>query len=87
LFSDALAIYDRIKKDHQQIIAIGRSLGTGVAVYLAAQREIEKLVLVTPFDSLRSVAQEIYPIYPISLILKESYRSIEYAEKSLQRGY
>ncbi|HEO98787.1 MAG: alpha/beta hydrolase [Campylobacterales bacterium] len=81
LFSDALAIYDKLKKDHQQIIAIGRSLGSGVAVYLASQREVEKLVLVTPFDSLQSVAQEIYPIFPMSLILKESYRSTEYAEK------
>ncbi|MDD3591046.1 MAG: alpha/beta fold hydrolase [Sulfurovum sp.] len=81
LFSDALAIYDKLKKDHQQIIAIGRSLGSGVAVYLASQREVEKLVLITPFESLQSVAQEIYPIFPMSLILKESYRSIEYAKK------
>ncbi|MDD2450586.1 MAG: alpha/beta fold hydrolase [Sulfurovum sp.] len=81
LFSDAMAIYDKIKNDHQQIIAIGRSLGSGVAVYLASQREVEKLVLITPFESLQSVAQEIYPIFPMSLILKESYRSIAYAEK------
>ncbi|MBD3790981.1 MAG: alpha/beta fold hydrolase [Campylobacterales bacterium] len=81
LFSDAMAIYDKINKDHQQIIAIGRSLGSGVALYLASQREVEKLVLITPFESLRSVAQEIYPIFPMSLILRDSYCSIEYAEK------
>lgn len=81
LFSDAMAIYDKIKNDHQQIIAIGRSLGSGIAVYLASQREVEKLVLITPFESLQSVAQEIYPIFPMSLILKDRYRSMEYAEK------
>ena len=81
LFNDAIDIYDKIKKDHPQIIAIGRSLGSGIAVYLASQREVEKLVLITPFDSIQSVAQEIYPIFPMSLILKDRYPSVAYVEK------
>ncbi|MDM5272685.1 alpha/beta hydrolase [Sulfurovum sp. zt1-1] len=82
LFNDAIYIYDNIKKDHQHIIAIGRSLGSAVAVYLASQREIEKLVLITPFDTLQSVAQEQYPIFPMSFFLKDKYRSVEYVEKN-----
>ncbi|MFT7880232.1 MAG: alpha/beta hydrolase [Sulfurimonas sp.] len=81
LFSDALYLYDAIKKDHQQITAVGRSLGSGVALYLAAQREIEKLVLITPYESIQSVAQAIYPIFPMALILRDKYRSVDYVEK------
>ena len=36
LFADALFIYDQVKPKHQQVSAIGRSLGSGVAVHLAA---------------------------------------------------
>ena len=81
LFDDALYLYDRIKKDHREITAVGRSLGSGIAVYLASQREVEKLVLITPYESIQSVAQELYPIFPMALILRESYRSVDYVEK------
>jgi pimeloyl-ACP methyl ester carboxylesterase len=56
LFSDALAIYDQLSPRHQSISAYGRSLGSGVAVYLAARRPLEKLILLTPYDSVAAVA-------------------------------
>jgi pimeloyl-ACP methyl ester carboxylesterase len=59
LFSDALAIYDQLSPRHQSISAYGRSLGSGVAVYLAARRPLEKLILLTPYDSVAAVAQKI----------------------------
>lgn len=77
LYSDALKIYDAIKSKYANISIIGRSLGTGVATYLASKRNINKLVLVTPFDSLQSVAQELFPIYPMSLLLQDKYKSID----------
>ena len=61
---------------HQSISTIGRSLGSGVATYLAVNRDIEKLALVTPYDSIANVAQQTYPVYPISWLLKDSYDSI-----------
>ena len=76
LYSDALFIYDQIKQHHKNINIIGRSLGSGVATYLASKRQIERLVLVTPFDSILSVAQEKFPIYPMSILLKDKYDSI-----------
>jgi len=76
IYSDALFIYDQIKKHHKNISIIGRSLGSGVATYLASKRPIKKLVLVTPFDSIRSVAQEIFPIYPMNILLKDRYDSL-----------
>ncbi len=77
LYSDALNIYDSIKNRYLNISIIGRSLGTGIATYLAAKRDTYKLALITPFDSIESVAQELFPIYPMSLILRDKYRSIE----------
>ena len=76
IYSDALFIYDQIKKHHKNISIIGRSLGSGVATYLASKRPIKKLVLVTPFDSIRSVAQEIFPVYPMNILLKDKYDSV-----------
>ena len=74
-YRDALKLYDQIKSRHHSINALGRSLGSGVATYLASQRKIDKLILVTPYDSMLNVAQEKYPIFPVSLLLKDGYES------------
>ena len=79
LFADALNIYDMLEGRHAAISAVGRSLGSGIAVYLASQRPLERLVLSTPYDSALAIAQTMYPIYPMSLMLKDSYRSVDYA--------
>lgn len=76
LFRDALAVYDHIAAHHARIAALGRSLGTGVAVYLASERTIDRLALVTPFDSVVAVARNLYPIYPVSVMIKDKYDSI-----------
>ncbi|WP_349649156.1 alpha/beta hydrolase [Candidatus Parabeggiatoa sp. HSG14] len=79
-FKDAVLLYDtfakRIDIDNQKIVAFGRSLGTGVAVYLAHQRDLKGLILVSPYDSIRSIAQEIYPYVPVSLLLKHHFDSL-----------
>lgn len=76
LYSDALKLYDRIKVKHQDISIGGRSLGTGIATYISAKREVKKLALITPYDSIANVAQEMYPYYPIDLLLSDSYNSL-----------
>jgi len=75
LYQDALAIYDYLKAEHAHISVIGRSLGSGVATWLAASRKVEKLILVTPFDSAQEVAQKAYPFFPMSLLLKDKHDS------------
>lgn len=57
------------------IDVIGRSIGTGVATALASQRPVRRLALITPFDSLVAVAQDTFWFYPLSLLLKDTYRS------------
>ncbi|MDA0991700.1 MAG: alpha/beta hydrolase [Verrucomicrobia bacterium] len=80
LYADALSVYDwaanRADVAPTRIAAIGRSLGSGVAVYLAAERRLAKIVLVTPFDSLRAVAQHHYPYLPVSFLLRHPFDSI-----------
>lgn len=75
LFADALALFDRVRSEHGQIAVIGRSLGSGVAVHLAARRPVARLVLVTPFDSIEAVAAQRFPLVPLGLLLQDKYRS------------
>jgi pimeloyl-ACP methyl ester carboxylesterase len=75
LFSDALAIFDSVSTAHKSITAYGRSLGSGVAVYLAANRPLEKLILLTPYDSVAEVAQKVYPLFPVRYLIKDSFDS------------
>ena len=79
MFSDAMAIYDQVKPEHQSISLMGRSLGSGVAVYLAASRSIDKLVLITPYDSIAEVAQSHYPYFPARYLVKDRFESVRYA--------
>jgi pimeloyl-ACP methyl ester carboxylesterase len=80
LFSDALFIYDKIKSDHSSISVIGRSLGSGVAVYLGANRIIEQLALLTPYDSIAEVAQSHYPMFPTRYLVRDKFESISRAD-------
>ena len=78
LFSDALALFDAVHAKHASIALVGRSLGSGVASYLVSQRSVERLALVTPFDSLEQVAQARYRLFPIDRIATERYESSRY---------
>jgi len=79
LFADALALEARVRREHPQLTAIGRSLGSGVAVYLASQRPLERLVLVTPYESLRELAAQRFPGFPVRWLLKDGFESWRYA--------
>jgi len=75
LYEDALVLFDYVQKKHTAVSVMGRSLGTGVATYVAVNRLIHKLILVTPYDSIEAIAKSQYPLFPISLLLKDSYDS------------
>ena len=80
LFADALAIYDHVRQRHPEgsIAVIGRSLGSGIASYLASQRPVDRLALVTPFDSLADVGQTHYPLFPVRWLVRDRYESFRY---------
>jgi pimeloyl-ACP methyl ester carboxylesterase len=81
LFKDAVSVFDFVRTRHADVSVIGRSLGSGVAVFLASVREIKKLVLVTPFDSIEAVAKRHFPIFPISLLIKDKFLSSMHAQR------
>ena len=80
-YQDALNVYDFIKRRHDKIYVIGRSIGAAVGTFLAAHREIERLVLITPFDSALNMAREIYPYIPVKLLLKDRLDAAKYASE------
>ena len=73
--ADAKALFDHVAARHSTVDAFGRSLGSGVAVHVAAARPVRRLALVTPFDSVRRVAQGHYPWAPLAYLLKDPFES------------
>lgn len=80
LHRDALAAYDFVaaRTSPQRIALWGRSLGTGVAVALAAQRPVGRLVLEAPYTSTADVAALPYPFVPVRLLMKDQFHSDEW---------
>ena len=72
ILQDTLPIHDHVVAtlSPNRIVAVGLSIGAGPAAYLASQRPIAGLILVTPFDSLKALAREHYPWAPVGLLLR-----------------
>jgi pimeloyl-ACP methyl ester carboxylesterase len=85
LFADALAIYDyAVKRPDvmpERVVVMGRSLGSGVAVYLAANRPTRGVILVTPYDSVTAVAKRHFPYLPVRWLIRHPFDSISRVEK------
>jgi hypothetical protein len=76
LLADAEAVFDLVQARHARVAVIGRSLGSGVAVHVASVRDVSKLALVTPFDSVVSVAQRHFAIVPVRWLLEDTFDSL-----------
>jgi dienelactone hydrolase len=85
LMSDSLAIFDSLREVQieEPIVAVGFSIGSGVAAYLARHRPVAGLVLVTPFDSLEALALDLYWWAPVGLLFRHRMRTIEFVRGSL----
>lgn len=79
LVADALALFDRVRTEHSDVVVIGRSLGSGVAVHLASLRPATRLILVTPYDSLADLAASQFPYFPVRWLLQDKFESWRYA--------
>lgn len=75
LAADAIALFDHLTASHRVVDVLGRSLGSGVAVHVAAVRPVRRLALVTPFDSAKRVAQAYYPWVPMGWLLKDPFEN------------
>lgn len=79
LFADAQALYGYVRARHPQVTLVGRSLGSGIATRLASVHPVERLVLVTPYDSIGAVAAHHFRWLPVRLLLRDRYDSASYA--------
>ncbi|MCP4119043.1 MAG: alpha/beta hydrolase [Desulfobacteraceae bacterium] len=83
ILADALTVFDWVVAEHgvepKDVVLMGRSLGSGVAVHVASRRRVGALILVTPFDSLTSVAKAIYPFLPVERLLRHRFDSLALA--------
>jgi uncharacterized protein len=82
LHRDAIAAYEfaAARYSPDRIALWGYSLGSGVAVALAAQRPIGKLVLEAPYTSTADVAAMIYPFVPVRLLMKDQFHSDQHIQ-------
>ena len=66
LYEQALLVFDsaREKTGKENIVVYGKSIGTGIASYVAAHRSCTQLILETPYYNIRELAGHYFPIYP-----------------------
>ena len=79
LLSDAAAAYafTVARYEAARIVVWGFSLGTGVAVALAAEKPVGRLILEAPYTSTADVAASIFWFLPVRLVMRDQFRSDE----------
>ena len=77
LLKDAAAAYvfTTARYSADRIVAWGFSLGSGVAVALAAEQPVAKLILEAPYTSIADVAASVFPIFPVRLVLRDPFHT------------
>ena len=79
-YNDAQYCYDYLLKQYSEteITLYGRSLGTGMANYLASKNKPKQLILETPYYSVLDVAKHRFPIFPVKTLLRYEFPSNEF---------
>jgi fermentation-respiration switch protein FrsA (DUF1100 family) len=77
LLKDAAAAYVFTTERYsaERIVVWGFSLGTGVAVALAGEEPVGKLILEAPYSSVADVAATMFPFFPVRLVMRDPFRS------------
>jgi uncharacterized protein len=83
LVGDARRALALLCKEGAPVFLLGESLGSGVAVQVAAvdPASVSGLLLVTPFARMTEVAAMHYPIFPMGLLLRDRWDSLEAARR------
>ncbi|HJT08428.1 MAG TPA: alpha/beta hydrolase [Stellaceae bacterium] len=79
LYADARAILDWVAAhgiDDRHTVLLGWSLGTGIAVQMAIERPVAGVVLLAPYTSIVDVGARRYPIFPVSLLMRDRFDSM-----------
>jgi fermentation-respiration switch protein FrsA (DUF1100 family) len=77
LHRDAEAVYAFAAARYapQRIVLWGHSLGTGVAVRLAATKPVGKLILEAPYSSIADIAASLFPFVPVRRLMRDQFHS------------
>jgi fermentation-respiration switch protein FrsA (DUF1100 family) len=81
LITDATTAYDWLIAKGiapQNIVLLGESLGSGIAVQIAAQKQVGAVALNAPYTSTADVAARIYWWLPVRVLMKDQYRSMDF---------
>jgi uncharacterized protein len=73
--ADAAYAFTAARYGADKIVVWGFSLGTGVAVALAAKQPVGKVILEAPFTSIADVAALRFPIAPVRWLIRDPFRS------------
>ena len=85
MYAEALAVYDYALTlpdvDQSHIVAMGYSIGTGCAVYLAANRQLAALLLAAPYANGNDLYNNVLPVFagPLKLLERQKFPSDQYA--------
>jgi hypothetical protein len=80
MYEEAKQLYLLARKKYtpEQIIIYGKSIGTGVASWLASVRDCRHLILETPYYSISSLLQPVFGIYPLNRLLHFQFPTYQY---------
>jgi pimeloyl-ACP methyl ester carboxylesterase len=80
IYEQALKMYELAKETTgaDSIIIYGKSIGTGVAAYVAAHRPLKQLLLETPYYSIKALAKHYFPVYPVAVLSKYNFPIFQY---------
>lgn len=83
LIADAQAWYELLaaERPENEIVVLGRSLGSGLATPVAVNHKPRMLILETPFANMYDVAMNYLPILPYRLLLRYPFRN----DKAIKR--
>jgi hypothetical protein len=80
LYSDAQYCYNYLKPFYKEneITVYGRSLGTGIATFIASKNNPKQLILETPFYSIEDVAKSRFLLFPVKKLIKYKLPTFKY---------
>jgi uncharacterized protein len=83
IYEQALLMYNLALKEitSDSIIIYGKSIGTGIASYVASNKNCIQLILETPYYRIPSLAEHYFPFYPVRMMIKYSFPNHEYLRK------
>lgn len=83
MYKDAVMLYDLALKivPSDRIVIYGKSIGTGVAAYLASIHSARRLILETPYCSISALGRHYFPVYPVMPITRYVFPIYQYLKK------